>query len=106
MESATSEIGRLQPGMFGDAREHFGPDFNAIMKRPNIVWKLGIPVPQLDVGTALGDWMPSDPQERLIDPRGLRAGPAAHAEAQIRLIDSGTVLDFSTRSAITRSASA
>jgi len=54
--------------MLGDAGEHFGSDFNAIMKRPNVVWKLGIPMPQLYVGTALGDRMPADPQERLIDP--------------------------------------
>ena len=105
-ESATSENGRFKPGMLGAAGEHSGSDLNAIMKSPDIIGERGVPVPQLDVRAGLGNRMPADPQKRLIDSRGFRAGPAAHAEAQIRLIDSGTIFDFSTRSAITRRASA
>jgi len=44
--------------MLRDAGEHFGPDFNPVMERPNVVGKLGITVPQLDVGAALGNGIP------------------------------------------------
>jgi hypothetical protein len=92
--------------MFRDASEHLGADFNAAMERPNVVGKFGVTMPELDVGAALGNGMPANSEECLVDSPGLRAGPAAHAGAQVRLIDSGTVADFSTRSAITRRARA
>jgi hypothetical protein len=42
--------------MFRDTGEHFGADFNMLMKRPNVVGKLGVTVPKLDVVNRSGKW--------------------------------------------------
>ena len=39
--------------MFRDPGEHARPDFLFIVKRPNVVRKLGIPVAKFDMRTAL-----------------------------------------------------
>jgi len=39
--------------MLRDASEHFRANFDAIMKSPDVIGKLGIPVPQLNVRAGL-----------------------------------------------------
>jgi|HubBroStandDraft_1064217.scaffolds.fasta_scaffold37258_4 hypothetical protein len=65
-ESATSEIGRFEPGMLRDAGEHFGPDLNAIVKGPDVFGERGVAVPEFNVRAGLGNGISDDPQERLL----------------------------------------
>ena len=46
--------------MFGDTCKHLGADFDAVRGMLKCIRKFGVAAPQLDVGAALGDWMPAN----------------------------------------------
>jgi hypothetical protein len=105
-EAQVLQVRRLQPRMFGNAREHVRADFFFVVECPDVIRILRFAVTKLDVGTGLREWHPTNSKECPIDAAGPGAGPLSHADWQVTLIDAGTFFDFSTSSAITRSASA
>lgn len=104
--TVTSQIVWSESCVFGDPSQHLRADFILIVKGPDIVRELVRSMVQLDVGTALVNGNPSDGEKCLEHPPSLCAGPKTHAVAQTKQRDFGTSCDFSTRSAITRSAKA
>ena len=92
--------------MFGDARQHAGPNFVFVVKSPNVIGEYRFAMSKFDVGAGLRNGDPSNFLERLKDPSGLQARPLAHVDRQSMLIDFGTSRDFSTSSAMDRRARA
>ena len=100
------EIFRRQTRVLRDAGEHFGADLLVMVECPDEVGESSVSVLKLNVRPTLRKHDPTSTQESSENPLGFRTRPLSHADAQVRLIDLGTIFDFSTRSAMTRKASA